>query len=85
MKQDIQRIMLAAAKPLFLIFYSLYTQDYGSRNGLGLLSLGGISYGETGTDRHFNPSADTQWIQSLLANTIPLFFLSWCLFTFTGE
>ena len=82
MKQDIQRIMLAAVKAFVSYFYSLYTQDYGSRNGLGLLSLGGISYGETGLVGILTHPLIHSGFSHLLANTIPLFFLSWCLFYF---
>ena len=52
----------ATAGAFVSYFYSLYTQDYGSRNGLELLSLGGISYGETGAGRYFNSPIDTQRI-----------------------
>lgn len=75
MKQDIQRIMLAAAKPLFLIFilYILKIMEVGM--DWDFSRLGGISYGETGTDRHFNPSADTQWIQSFIGKYNPFILL----------
>lgn len=62
MKQDIQRIMLAAAKPLFLIFilYILKIMEVGM--DWDFSRLGGISYGETGAGRYFNSPIDTQRI-----------------------
>ena len=66
MKQDIQRIMLAAAKPLFSYFHSLYAQDCRGRDALGSLSLGDISYGKTWSFRYSDSSVDTQWIQSFI-------------------
>ena len=82
MKQDIQRIMLAAAKPLFLIFilYMLKIVEVGmdwdfSHMGIYPLEKRGI----TGILTH--PLIHSGF-SHLLANTIPLFFLSWCLFYF---
>ena len=75
MKQDIQRIMLAAAKPLFLIFilYLLKIMEVGM--DWDFSRLGGISYGETGTGRYFNSPADTQRIQSFTGKHNPFIFL----------
>ena len=82
MKQDIQRIMLAAAKPLFLIFilYILKIMEVGmdwdfSRLGVYPMEKRGM----TGILTH--PLIHSGF-SHLLANTIPLFFLSWCLFYF---
>ena len=82
MKQDIQRIMLAAAKPLFLIFilYILKIMEVGmdwdfSRLGVYPMEKRGL----TGILTH--PLIHSGF-SHLLANTIPLFFLSWCLFYF---
>ena len=82
MKQDIQRIMLAAAKPLFLIFilYILKIMEVGmdwdfSRLGVYPMEKRGLIGILTHPLIHSGFS-------HLLANTIPLFFLSWCLFYF---
>ena len=82
MKQDIQRIMLAAAKPLFLIFilYLLKIMEVGmdwdfSRLGVYPMEKRGL----VGILTH--PLIHSGF-SHLLANTIPLFFLSWCLFYF---
>ncbi|MCS3200751.1 rhomboid family intramembrane serine protease [Candidatus Bacteroides intestinigallinarum] len=82
MKQDIQRIMLAAAKPLFLIFilYILKIMEVGmdwdfSRLGIYPMEKRGL----VGILTH--PLIHSGF-SHLLANTIPLFFLSWCLFYF---
>ena len=82
MKQDIQRIMLAAAKPLFLIFilYILKIMEVGmdwdfSRLGVYPMEKRGL----VGILTH--PLIHSGF-SHLLANTIPLFFLSWCLFYF---
>ena len=82
MKQDIQRIMLAAAKPLFPIFilYILKIMEVGmdwdfSRLGVYPMEKRGL----VGILTH--PLIHSGF-SHLLANTIPLFFLSWCLFYF---
>ena len=82
MKQDIQRIMLAAAKPLFLIFilYILKILEVGmdwdfSRLGVYPMEKRGL----VGILTH--PLIHSGF-SHLLTNTIPLFFLSWCLFYF---
>ena len=85
MKQDVQRIMLAAAWPLFLIFilYILKFLEFGmewdfSRLGVYPLERRGI----VGIFTH--PLVHSGF-SHLLANTLPLFFLSWCLFYFYRE
>ena len=82
MKRDIQRIMLATAVPLFLIFilFLLKIVEVGmdwdfSHMGIYPLEKRGI----TGILTH--PLIHSGF-SHLLANTIPLFFLSWCLFYF---
>ena len=65
MKQDIQRITVAAAKPLFL-FHLIYTQVSGIGMDWDLLSLGDISHGKARCNRHFGSSADTQRIQPFI-------------------
>ena len=83
MKQDIQRIMLAAAEPpLFLIFilFLLKIVEVGmdwdfSHMGIYPLEKRGL----TGILTH--PLIHSGF-SHLLANTLPLFFFSWCLFYF---
>ena len=82
MKRDIQRIMLATAVPLFLIFilFLLKIVEVGmdwdfSHMGIYPLEKRGI----TGILTH--PLIHSGF-SHLLANTLPLFFLSWCLFYF---
>lgn len=82
MKTDIQRIMLAAARPLFLIFilYTLKIIEVGvdwdfSHLGVYPMEKRGI----VGILTH--PLVHSGF-NHLLANTFPLFFLSWCLFYF---
>ena len=82
MKQDIQRITVAAAKPLFLIFilYILKFLEVGMDwdfSHLGVYPM--EKRGLTGILTH--PLIHSGF-SHLLANTIPLFFLSWCLFYF---
>ncbi len=85
MKQDIQRIMLAAAKPLFLIFilYMLKIVEVG--DALGSLTWGYILWKNVEFFGILTHPLIHSGFSHLLANTLPLFFLSWCLFTFTGE
>lgn len=82
MKQDIQCFMLATARPLFLIFilYMLKITEIGmgwnfSRMGIYPMESRGIP----GILAHPLIHSD---FSHLLANTLPLFFLSWCLFYF---
>ena len=82
MKQDIQRIMLAAAKPLFLIFilYMLKIVEVGMHWDLSHLGIYPMeNRGVFGILTH--PLIHSGF-SHLLANTLPLFFLSWCLFYF---
>lgn len=82
MRQDIQLIMLAAARSLFLIFilYLLKTIEVGmgwdfSHFGVYPMERRGL-YGIL-----THPLIHSDW-GHLLTNTLPLFFLSWCLFYF---
>ena len=64
MKQDIQRIMLAAAKPLFLIFilYMLKIVEVGMHWDLSHLGIYPME--KRGVFGNSDSSVDTQWIQS---------------------
>ncbi len=82
MKTDIHRIVIAMAMPLFLLFiiYIIKVLEVGmdwdfTHWGVYPLAKKGI----TGIFTHPLVHAD---FKHLLANTIPLFFLSWCLFYF---
>lgn len=57
----------------FLFLFS--AQDYGSQNGLGLLSLGGISYGETGAGRYLTHPLIHSGFSFFKANTIFIFLV----------
>lgn len=82
MKPDLRRIMLAMTMPLFLIFilYLLKTIEVGmdwefTRWGIYPLE-------ERGVFGIFAHPLVHSGFSHLLANTLPLFFLSWCLFYF---
>ena len=82
MKQDIQRIMLAAAKPLFLIFilYMLKIVEVGMHWDLSHLGIYPME--KRGVFGILTHPLIHSGFSHLLANTLPLFFLSWCLFYF---
>lgn len=82
MKKDIQRIVLAAIYPLFFIFtlYIIKILEVGmdwdfSHFGIYPLKKDGLIGILTSPMLHSD-------FGHLLANTFPLFFLSWCLFYF---
>ena len=82
MKQDIQRIFLAAAPSLLLVFiiYMIKIVEIGMdvnliKWGIYPLELRGVG------GIFFHPLIHSGW-KHLLANTLPLFFLLWCLFYF---
>ena len=82
MKQDLQRIMLAAAWPVFLIFilYMLRFLEIGMDWNLSHLGVYPLEKkGIVGIFTHPLIHSD---FGHLLANTLPIFFLSWCLFYF---
>ena len=82
MKRDIQRIMLAAAKPLFLIFilYMLKIVEVGMHWDLSHLGIYPME--KRGVFGILTHPLIHSGFSHLLANTLPLFFLSWCLFYF---
>ncbi|MDR1004527.1 MAG: rhomboid family intramembrane serine protease [Prevotellaceae bacterium] len=82
MKQELRRIVVSAVMPLFLIFilYVIKTLEVGmdwnfTRLGVYPLEKRGVF----GIFAH--PLVHSSW-RHLLANTMPLFLLSWCLFYF---
>ena len=82
MKQDLQRIFLAMMLPLFLIFilYIIKVLEVGMDWDFSRL---GVYPRETrGVLGIFAHTLIPSNFAHLFANTIPLFFLSWCLFYF---
>ena len=82
MKQDIRRITVAMVIPLFLIFilYMIKILEIGAEwdfTHLGVYPL--HQKGVFGIFAHPLVHSD---FHHLMANTIPLFFLAWCLFYF---
>ena len=82
MKRDIQRIMLATAWPLFLIFilYILRFLELGMDWDFTYLGIYPLE--KRGIIGIFTHPLIHSGFSHLLANTLPLFFLSWCLFYF---
>ena len=78
MKQDIQRIMLAAARSLFLIFilYLLKTIEVGM--DWNFSHLGVYPMEKRGIIGILTHPLIHSGFSHLFANTLPLFFLSWC-------
>lgn len=82
MKHDIRRIVLAAVIPLFLLFilYILKFLEVGM--DWDFTKLGVYPMEKRGVFGIFAHPLVHSSFKHLLANTIPLFFLSWCLFYF---
>lgn len=82
MKQEIRPIILAAVMPLFLIFilYILKILEVGM--DWDFTHLGVYPLEKKGLFGIFAHSLIHSGFSHLLANTLPLFFLSWCLFYF---
>lgn len=82
MKQDIQRIMLAAAGPLFLIFILFMLKIVEVGMDWDLSSMGVYPLQSRGIVGILTHPLIHSGFGHLLTNTLPLFFLSWCLFYF---
>lgn len=82
MKQDLRRIFLSMVLPLFLIFilYIIKVLEVGM--DWDFTRLGVYPMSEKGMFGIFAHPLIHSDFTHLLANTIPLFFLSWCLFYF---
>ena len=82
MKHDLQRIVLAAVIPLFLllILYILKFMEIGM--DWDFTRLGVYPMEKRGVFGIFAHPLVHSSFRHLFANTIPLFFLSWCLFYF---
>ena len=85
MKRDVQHIILAGVWPLFLIFilYTLRFLEFGMEWDFS--SLGVYPLEKRGIVGIFTHPLVHSGFSHLLANTLPLFFLSWCLFYFYQE
>lgn len=82
MKQDTRRIILAMIPPLFLIFilYIIKVLEVGMN--WEFTSLGIYPMEKKGLLGILTHPLIHSGFKHLLANTLPLFFLSWCLFYF---
>lgn len=82
MKPDIRRIVLAAIIPLFLLFilYLLKILEIGM--GWDFTRLGVYPMHKRGVFGIFAHPLVHSSLKHLMANTLPLLFLSWCLFYF---
>ena len=82
MKRDIQRIMLATAVPLFLIFILFLLKIVEVGMGWDFSHMGIYPLEKRGITGILTHPLIHSGFSHLLANTLPLFFLSWCLFYF---
>jgi membrane associated rhomboid family serine protease len=82
MKQDIRRIIVAMVIPLFLIFilYMIKILELGME--WDFTHLGVYPLRQKGVFGIFAHPLAHSGFHHLIANTIPLFFLAWCLFYF---
>lgn len=82
MKHDLRRIVLATIIPLFLLFilYTLKTLEIGMK--WDFTQLGVYPMQQRGVFGIFAHPLVHSSFKHLIANTLPLFFLSWCLFYF---
>ena len=82
MRHDIRRMALAAVVPFFLLFI-LYTLKF-LEEGMGwdFTRLGIYPMQKRGVFGIFAHPLVHSSLRHLLANTVPLFFLTWCLFYF---
>lgn len=64
-------------------FYPLHDKGFRDRYGLGLYQFRSIPFVKKGMFGIFTHPLIHSGFKHLLTNTLPLFFLSWCLFTFT--
>lgn len=82
MKHDIRQIALATVIPLFLLFilYTLKTLEVGME--WNFARLGVYPMQQRGVFGIFAHPLIHSSFRHLIANTLPLFFLSWCLFYF---
>ena len=82
MRQDTQRIFIAAAIPLFVLFVLYLLEFLEVGMDWDFTHLGVYPCEKRGVFGIFAHPLVHGSFKHLLANTIPLFFLSWCLFYF---
>lgn len=82
MKQDLQRIALAAVIPSFLLFILYILKFLEMGMDWDFTRLGVYPMEKRGVFGIFAHPLVHGSFRHLFANTIPLFFLSWCLFYF---
>ena len=82
MKSDVRRILIAMVLPMFLIFilYTIKVLEVGM--DWDFTRLGVYPLSKKGMFGIFAHPLIHSGFKHLLANTLPLFFLSWCLFYF---
>lgn len=82
MKSDVRRILIAMVLPMFLIFilYTIKVLEVGMDWDFSRLGVYPLS--KKGMFGIFAHPLIHSGFKHLLANTLPLFFLSWCLFYF---
>lgn len=82
MKRDMQRIVLAAIIPLFLLFILYILKFLETGMDWDFTKLGVYPMEKRGVFGIFAHPLVHSSFKHLFANTIPFFFLSWCLFYF---
>lgn len=82
MKREVQRICLAAVIPLFLIFIMYMLKILETGMDWDFTRLGVYPLDKRGVFGIFAHPFVHSGFRHLLANTLPFFFLSWCLFYF---
>ena len=82
MKRDVQRIVLAAIIPLFLLFILYILKFLETGMDWDFKKLGVYPMEKRGVFGIFAHPLVHSSFKHLFANTIPFFFLSWCLFYF---
>ena len=82
MKRDVQRIVLAAIIPLFLLFILYILKFLETGMDWDFTKLGVYPMEKRGVFGIFAHPLVHSSFKHLFANTIPFFFLSWCLFYF---
>lgn len=85
MKPDTQRIFLAAVIPLFVLFILYLLEFLEVEMDWDFTHLGVYPRAKRGVFGIFAHPLVHSSFRHLLANTVPLFFLSWCLFYFYRE
>lgn len=80
MKRDVQRIVLAAIIPLFLLFILYILKFLETGMDWDFTKLGVYPMEKRGVFGIFAHPLVHSSFKHLFANTIPFFFLSWCLF-----